>query len=109
MSRYSSIKASSPSKPTPPMVMSWARWATFRPPKANLQVEEGGSSSYGHVRVPPNVNTSMIYVQSFKVIFPTCGLPNHVCGILTSLLKTKPICPSCKVLKICEPLREGFE
>jgi hypothetical protein len=62
----SSIKTSlepSPSRPIPPRVTSWVRQVTYRPPKANAQVEDGGSSLSIHAKVPPKATTSIIKVQ----------------------------------------------
>jgi hypothetical protein len=53
----------SPSSPSPPRVMSWARQVTSRPPKANVQVENGGSSSSSHAKVPPKATPSILKVQ----------------------------------------------
>jgi hypothetical protein len=53
----------SPSSPSPPRVTSWARQVTSRPPKANVQVENGGSSSSSHAKVPPKATPSILKVQ----------------------------------------------
>jgi hypothetical protein len=37
--------------------------------------------------------------KSYGVLCPVYGIPAHACGIMTSLLKTKPICPLSKVFK----------
>jgi hypothetical protein len=52
---------SSPSSPSPPRVMSWARQVTSSPPKA--KVENDGSSSSSHAKVPPKAYPSIVKVQ----------------------------------------------
>jgi hypothetical protein len=64
--QVSSIKPSleqSPSSPNRPRVTSRARQVTSRPPKANVRVANGGSSSSSHAKVPPKATLSILKVQ----------------------------------------------
>jgi hypothetical protein len=69
----------SPSIPILPMVMSRARQVTYGPPKYNVQVENGGSSSFSHAKVPPKTIPSILKVQRPSSHIPhTWGLPSII-------------------------------
>jgi hypothetical protein len=58
-----------------PYMTSWDKWVTSRPPRANVQVEDGGGSSSTHAKVPPKEMSSTLILQH-----PSSNVP-HMWGI----------------------------
>jgi len=72
-----------------------------------VQGGEGCISSLQGIQLSTGAMSSIQWVISPRVHCPTCGLSTHLCAIMTKSVRTKPIYPLSKVLKMWEPMFEG--
>jgi len=70
----------------------------------HVQGGEGCISSLQGIQLSTGATFSIKWVIILGVHCPTCRLPSHMCAIMTKSIKTNPIYPLSKVLKMWEPM-----
>jgi hypothetical protein len=79
---------------------------TSKVEKVASKVERGCISSLHGVQAKPSAMSSIKWLSKVWVHCTKYGLFSHMCAIMTISVKCKPICPSSKVQKMCEPVFE---